>query len=115
MSSDDASERPDYQLSGEVPEADMRRPFAKYANKVLKGLVGSSKVINLGEEYGELEPGRIRLRDALEEGHLRLYIRQEADDFKKGVSENKVPIITSSVIAIGIVATGIYAIKHHKK
>lgn len=99
-------------MSGEDPGADMRRPFARYANDILRNLVGSSKILDLGEPLGELDPSKVRLRDALQEGHLRVYVRQESGELKRQVSEHK---ITSSVIALGIVMASIYAIRHHKK
>jgi hypothetical protein len=99
-------------LTGENPDIDVRRPVARYGNKILRSMEGSSRIIDLGEGLGELDVNRIRLRDALEEGHLRVYVRQEAEDLKRVAGDHK---IASTVVALGVVVAGLAAIKYHKK
>jgi hypothetical protein len=92
--------------AGEDLSTDMRRPFAKYANRLLRNLKSKDTVIDLGPEHGEVSTQHIRFRDAVEEGHLRAYIRQEATDPK---------VIVPAVIALGVIATGIHHLKYRKK
>ena len=91
---------------GEDSGMDMRRAFARHANKILGGEESDSSFIDLGEEHGEVRASHIRFRDALEQGHLRAYVRQEATDPK---------VVIPTIIALGVVATGIYKLKHRKK
>ncbi len=90
---------------GENLSTDMRRPFARSANRLLRNLRGRDQVLPLGE-HGDVPVDHIRFRDALEEGHLKAYIRQEATDPK---------VIIPVVVALGVVATGMRALKYHKK
>lgn len=91
---------------GEDLGTDMRRPFARHANGMLKRLGESSSntVINLGE-HGEVPINHVRFRDAVKEGNLVAYIRQESQDPK---------VIIPTVVALGIVAAGIYKLRHKK-
>jgi len=92
---------------GENLDTDMRRPVARFANKLLMiiGKDSDNTVIDLGEQHGEVNIRNVRFRDALEKGKLTVYIRQEAVEH---------PVITS-VVAIGVVAAGIRHLKHRKK
>jgi len=91
---------------GEDPSTDFRRPFAKHLNSIVKRLKSDNTFMNLGEEHGEFRANRLRFRDAREEGHLRVYFKQEATDPK---------VIVPSVIALGVLAAGIHHLKHRKK
>jgi len=95
-------------VAGEDSGTDMRKPLARQANKLLRLFGGkdSNTVINLGEEHGDVSINHVRFRDALQEGHLVAYIRQEASDPK---------VIVPSVIALGVVVAGIYKLRHSKK
>jgi hypothetical protein len=94
----------DGEVIGEGSVGDIRRPFARHANKVLKKLSGSANtIIDLGPEHGELPVKDFRVRDNPEqEGTLIAYIRRQT-------GEHKAATITVSVIALGAVATGIYS------
>ena len=92
-------------INGENPSIDMRRPLARHANQLLRSFDSDSTVIDLGE-HGEFRSKNVRFRDAVEEGHLKAYIRQEASDPK---------LIIPTVIALGVVAAGLYSLKHRKK
>ena len=92
-------------IVGEDPGVDMRRPLARHANKIFRSLRGQSAVIDLGE-HGEIDINNIRFRDAIEEGKLVAYIRQEATDPK---------VIVPVVVALGAVAAGIAHLKYRKK
>lgn len=90
---------------GEHLSEDMRRPAARHANAMLRRLRGSSATINLGE-HGDVSINHVRFRDAVEEGQLLAYVRQEAADPK---------VIIPVVVALGVVAAGIHNLKHNKK
>lgn len=94
---------------GENSGMDIRRAFAKYANRILSSEESDNTFLDLGEEHGQFQAKNIRFRDAIKQGHLRIYVRQEA---KK---HPEVVIPTATVIALGAVAAGIYALKHRKK
>ncbi len=105
------NEDPDFSESGEQPvgegfDTDMRRPFARVTNKLLRGLAkrGVNAHIDLGE-HGEHNVKDVRFRDALQHGELKAYIRREAGEHK----------IITAAIALGVVATAVAALKHHKK
>ncbi|OGL39869.1 hypothetical protein A3J32_02590 [Candidatus Saccharibacteria bacterium RIFCSPLOWO2_02_FULL_46_7] len=91
---------------GEGFETDMRKPMALRANRLLRKLTkaGANAEIELGE-HGSVDINNVRFRDALKEGHLLAYVRQET-------GEHKVITVT---VALGVVAAGIYAMKHRKK
>lgn len=91
---------------GENPGTDMRRPFARHANRVLRRLSSedSNTIIDLGE-HGEVPINHVRFRDAVKEGNLVAYIRQESHEPK---------VIIPTVVALGIVAAGIYKLRHKK-
>lgn len=93
---------------GEDSGADMRRPLARFVNKLLRshGQDGSNTVIDLGEELGQVDVNHVRFRDAREDGKLIAYIRQEATDPK---------VIIPTAIALGIVAAGARTLKHRQK
>ncbi len=91
---------------GEGFESDVRKPTAIRGNRLFSRMKkkGIGAEINLGE-HGTHDIDNVRLRDALKEGHLLVYIRQESSEH---------PVIASTV-ALGIVAAGIVALKHRKK
>ena len=91
--------------TGESSGTDMRRPLAKHLNSIVKRIKSDNTVMNLGPELGEVRANRLRFRDALEEGHLRVYFRQEATD----------PKVVVPVNALGILAAGVHHLKHRKK
>jgi len=93
------------QAMGEDAGLDMRRPMARIVNKKLRGAKGTDTVIKLGE-HGEIDVDHVRFRDALEEGKLKAYIRQEATDPK---------VVVPVIVALGVVAAGIYNLKYRKK
>lgn len=99
------SERERWHGGGENPGIDLRRVFARHANRVLGGNKNDNTTINLGE-HGDVPAGDVRFRDADEPGKLTAYIRQEVSDHK---------VIIPTVIALGVVAAGIYHLKHRKK
>jgi hypothetical protein len=90
---------------GEDSGTDMRRPLARIVNKKLRSIRGTDTVIDLGE-HGEVDVNHVRFRDAKEAGKLKAYIRQEASDPK---------VIVPVVVALGVVAAGIYNLKYRKK
>ena len=90
---------------GDDAGIDMRLPMARRANKILRKLKGQDTVIELGE-HGEVDVDHVRFRDAVEEGKLTAYIRREASDPK---------VIVPVVVALGVVAAGIYNLKYRKK
>lgn len=99
------SEHEKHHAMGEDSGMDMRLPLSRLVNKKLRGLKGSDTVIDLGE-HGEVDVNHVRFRDAKEAGKLKAYIRQEATDPK---------VIVPVVIALGVVAAGIYNLKYRKK
>lgn len=99
------SEHEKQHAMGEDSGMDMRLPLSRLVNKKLRGLKGSDTVIDLGE-HGEVDVNHVRFRDAKEAGKLKAYIRQEATDPK---------VIVPVVIALGVVAAGIYNLKYRKK
>ena len=93
-------------LTGEGFETDMRKPMALRADRRLRKWTkaGVNAEIELGE-HGSVDIDNVRFRDAVKEGQLLAYIRQET-------GEHKVITVT---VALGVVAAGIYAMKHRKK
>src|SRR5690348_6010875 len=89
---------------GENPGHDMRRPYARHVNRLFKILSGIGASMELPEE-GEVPIKDVRFRDAEKPGHLRAYIRKEID-------EHPGRVITVSVVSLGVVAAGIYKLKH---
>ena len=64
--------------------------------------------MDLGQEHGGTRVDDILgARDDIKEGHLRVYIRR----FEEGDPK----VIVPTIIALGVVATGIYKLKHRKK
>jgi hypothetical protein len=92
-------------VNGEDSGVDMRRPLARHANQRFMELESEESFIDLGE-HGEVNTQHVRFRDAAEPGHLIAYIRQEATDPK---------VIIPTVIALGVVAAGLYNLKYRKK
>ncbi len=92
-------------VEGEDVSTDMRNPFARHFNRRVKKMSDNTVADIPG--FGEVPVNKIRLRGALEEGHLRMYIRQEAKDPKV--------IIPATVIALGLVATAVHKLKHRQK
>ena len=99
-----AMTRHEEQQFGEDPGVDMRRPMARQANRIFRRLKGRNMHIDMGEQ-GEINIDHIRLRDAVEEGQLKAYIRQEASDPK---------VIVPTIVALGVVAAGIHHLKHRR-
>lgn len=93
-------------VSGEHSGTDLRRPFARYANKNVRNM-GDNTVLDFGPEVGEHQGNKIRFRDALKEGHLRLYARQEAKDPKV--------VVPVTIVALGLVATALHKQKYRKQ
>jgi hypothetical protein len=90
---------------GDDAGIDLRRPMARKANDRLRKLKGQDTIIDLGE-HGEIDVDHVRFRDDREQGQLIAYIRQEAADHK---------VIVPVVVALGVVAAGIYNLKYRKK
>ncbi len=90
---------------GENPGQDMRRPFARHTNRLFRTLARMGASMELGED-GEVPIKDVRFRDDEKPGHLRAYIRKEVD-------EHPGKVITISVVSLGVVAAGIYGLKHH--
>jgi len=89
---------------GENSGQDMRRSFARHTNRIFSLLSNLGASVELGPE-GEVPIKDVRFRDDEQAGHLRAYIRKEID-------EHPGRVITVSVVSLGIVAAGIYKLKH---
>ena len=93
-------------VTGENPELDMRKPLGLSTNRLFRRLTGRNHAIDLGGELGEVSTDNVRFRDAHEQGTLIAYIRQEATEPK---------VVVPVVIALGVVAAGVYNLKYRKK
>lgn len=82
---------------------DMRHPMALKANRKLRN-EGQNTVLEL-ENHGEVPAHNVRFSDRAPAGHLLAYIRQEASEHK----------VVTAVIAIGVVAAGLYSLKHRQE
>lgn len=92
-------------ISGESHGLRLERTYSRFANSKVRG-AGDNEVVDLGPDIGEVRAKDIRFRDAVEQGMLRAYIRQEATDPK---------VIVPTIVALGLVAMGIRHIKHRQK